>query len=428
MQPELAPSVAAILIPTQAKLKVGAQFLKKLLLFLLLAGVAAVLVWGVLRKNEPPKVAFARAKRQTLVSTLPTNGKVEPFAWQPVRAETAGVVSRVSVEDGQTVAAGAIMATIADASLQADIEAAQAKLNEARANMNALEAGGKPAEFTEIENNLARARFDLAQSQKTLASLERLAAKHAATQQEVDALRDKVQQSELEIAGLDKRRRSLVSTPDLAAARARVGDAESALRLAQQRASLSLVRAPLAGTIYAREVRQGSYVNAGDLIANVGRLDQLRVRVYVDEPELGRVAEGQPVTITWDALPGRQWQGKVEKIPVAIQALGSRQVGEVICAIGNQGRALIPGTNVNAEIRTAVAENALVIPKETLRHDIQGDYVFALKGDQIERRTVKKGAASVTQVQILEGLSDSDAVALPADISLKAGDRVSATM
>ncbi|MCU1234134.1 MAG: efflux transporter, family, subunit [Candidatus Solibacter sp.] len=402
--------------------------MKKLLLVLLLAGLAAVIVWGVLRKNEPPKVAFARAKRQTLVSTLPTNGKVEPFAWQPVRAETSGVVSRVFVEDGQTVPAGALMATISDPTLQGEIEAAQAKVGEARANLNALEAGGKPAEFTEIENNLARARFDLAQAKKTAASLERLVEQHAATQQELDAAREKVQQYELEIAGLDKRRGSLVAPHDVAAARARLADAESAVRLAQQRGALSAVHAPMAGTVYGREIRQGSYVNAGDLIANIGRMDQLRVRVYVDEPELGRVAEGQPVTITWDALPGRQWKGKVEKTPVAIQALGSRQVGEVICAIDNEGRVLIPGTNVNAEIRTAVVDNALVIPKETLRHDAHGDYVFALKGDTIERRAVKKGASSITQVQIVEGLSDSDAIALPADIPLKAGDHVSATM
>ena len=132
-------------------------------------------------------------------------------------------------------------------------------------------------------------------------------------------------------------------------------------------------------------------MNAGDLIANVGRMDRLRVRVYVDEPELGRVAVGQPVTITWDALPGRQWHGQVDKKPITVQALGSRQVGEVICSIANDERALIPGTNVNAEIRTAVVENALVVPKETLRHDSSGDYVFALKGDTIERRAVKKG-------------------------------------
>ena len=402
--------------------------MKKLLLLALVAAVAAIIVWGVLRKGDPPKVNFARVKRQTLVSTLPTNGKVEPSVWQAVRAETAGTVSRAPVEDGRTVAAGDVLAAIADPSLQAEIDAAQAKLNEARANLASQEAGGKPAEFTDIENSLARARFDLEQAQKTLATLERLVARHAATQQEADAARDKVQQSELEIAGLEKRKRSLVSPTEVAAARARVGDAETALQLARRREALSLVRSPMAGAVYGREVRQGSYLNPGDLVANVGRMDRLRVRVYVDEPELGRVAVGQPVTITWDALPGRQWHGEVEKKPVAVQALGSRQVGEVVCSIANEGRALIPGTNVNAEIRTAAVENALVIPKEALRHDAQGDYVLALKGGAVERRAVKQGASSVTMVQILEGLGDADAVALPSDTPLKNGDRVTAAM
>ena len=402
--------------------------MKKLLLLALVAVIAAIIVWGVLRKGDPPKVNFARVKRQTLVSTLPTNGKVEPSLWQAVRAETGGIVSRAPVEDGQTVAAGVVLAAIADPSLQAEIDAAQAKLNEARANLASQEAGGKPAEFTDIENNLARARFDLEQAQKTLATLERLVARHAATQQEADAARDKVQQSELEIAGLEKRKRSLVSPTEVAAARARVGDAETALQLAGRREALSLVRSPMAGVVYGGEVRAGSYVNPGDLVANVGQMDRLRVRVYVDEPELGRVAVAQPVTITWDALPGRQWHGEVEKKPVAVQALGSRQVGEVVCSIANEGRALIPGTNVNAEIRTAVVENAMVIPKEALRHDAQGDYVLALKGGAVERRAVKQGASSITLVQILEGLGDADAAALPSETPLKDGDRVTAAM
>ena len=402
--------------------------MKKLLLLALLAGVAAVIVWGVLRKSDPPKVSFTRVKRQTLVSALPTNGKVEPSVWQAVRAETGGTVSRAPVEDGQTVAAGAVLASIADPSLQAEIDAAQAKLNEARANLASQEAGGKPAEFTDIENSLARARLLLVQEQAALAALQRLVARHAATQQEVDAARDKVQQSELEIAGLEKRKHSLVSPTEVAAARARVGDAEAALHLAQRREALSLVRSPMAGVVYGREVRQGSYLNAGDLVANVGRMDRLLVRVYVDEPELGRVAVAQPVTITWDALPGRQWQGQVDKKPVAIQALGTRQVGEVVCSIANEGRALIPGTNVNAEIRTAVVENAMVIPKEALRHDAQGDYVLALKGGTVERRAVKQGASSITLVQVLEGRGDADAVALPSDTPLKDGDRVTAAM
>jgi HlyD family secretion protein len=160
----------------------------------------------------------------------------------------------------------------------------------------------------------------------------------------------------------------------------------------------------------------------------VGSLDRVRVRVYVDEPELGRVAVGLPVTIRWQALAGREWKGTVERKPTSIQALGSRQVGEVLCTIENPGGELLPGTNVDAEIRTAVVDNALVIPRESLRHDAAGDYVFTLNGDVVERRNVKTGASSVTLVEIVSGLKEGDPVMLPSDTSVKPGDRVTPSL
>ena len=401
--------------------------MKKLLL-LLLAVVVAVVGWGILRKNEPPKVNFARVKRQTLVSSLPTNGKVEPFEWQAARAETAGPVSRVDAREGQSVAKGALLASLTDPSLDAEIQAGEAKVAEARANVAALEAGGRPAELADIDSSLARSRFDLEQATKDYDSLHRLAEKQAATAMEVQAAQVKMRQAELAIEGLLKRRTSLVATPDIAAAKARQQDVEVALNLARQRAAQTVVRAPIGGVVYGLAVQPGAYLNVGDLVANVGRMDRLRVRVYVDEPELGRVAEGQPVTLTWQALPGKKWLGTVQRKPTSIQALGSRQVGEVLCIIENPGRELVPGTNVDAEIRTAVVESALVIPRETLRHDANGDYVFALKGDTVERRPVKTGTSSIALVQVAEGLAEGDAVALPSDNPIKAGDRVTAGM
>jgi HlyD family secretion protein len=185
-----------------------------------------------------------------------------------------------------------------------------------------------------------------------------------------------------------------------------------------------VVRAPLAGTIYGLTVRPGAYVNPGDLLGNVGNLDRLRVRLNVDEPELGRVTQGQPVTIAWEALAGTHWSGSVERKPTSIQPLGSRQVGEVLCWIDNPRHELIPGTNVDATIRTAVVENALIIPKEALRRDARGSYVFRLAGATLERRAVETGNSSVTDVQVTSGLAEGDLVGLPSDLPLKPGDRV----
>jgi HlyD family secretion protein len=401
--------------------------LKKLAATLLVLA-AAVVGWGVLRRNSPPKVSFTEVKRTTLISTLPTNGKAEPFEWQAIRAERAGIVASVAVRDGQPVHKDEVIASISDPSLQTDIQGAEARVAEARANLSALESGGKPAELADIENSLRQAHLELEQEENNYASLERLVEKQAATRLELDAARQKVKQSQTAIEGLERRRQSLVAKSDVAAAQARLQDAQAALSLARERAAQGVVRAPLSGVIYGLNIRVGAYVNPGDLLANVGDLDRLRVRLYVDEPELGRVAAGQPVTITWEALPGKQWKGSVERKPTSIQPLGSRQVGEVICWIDNPAHELIPGTNVDANIRTAVVENALVIPKETLRRDSQGTFVFRLDGDTVERRAVETGNSSITEVQITAGLADGDQVALPSDVPLKAGDRVTPVM
>jgi len=397
--------------------------LKKLAVLLLVVATA-VIAWGILRKSRPPTVGFARVQRQTLVSTLPTNGKVEPYQWQPVRAETAGLLSRLAVHEGELVAQGAVLAEISDPTRAADLEAAQARVDEARARLASLEQGGRPAELTEIDNSLAQARFDLEKEQKDYEALKRLQDHEAATAHEVEDQADKVRQSHIEIDGLEKRRKALVGATDVDAARARLADVQAALDAVRAHAAAAVLRAPLAGQVYGLLLRQGAYLAAGDLLANVGRLDRVRVWLYVDEPLLGRVAPGQPVTITWEALPGRQWRGAVEKMPADIRPLGSRQVGDVVSVIDNPGRELLPGTNVDAEIRTGVADGALVIPKEALHHDAAGDWVFRLEGDHVERRVVKTGNSTVTQVQVTAGLAEGDAVAMPTDVPLADGAKV----
>ena len=397
--------------------------MKKFLLLLSLP-VAAVIIWAVQRRTVAPQAPFTRVSRDTLVSSLSTNGKVEPFEWQGVRAEMAGVVDRVPVQEGQTVARGALLAVLADPALKADIEAAAARVAEARASLATIEDGGKPSELVNLDNSLERARLERDDARREYQLLERLRQKQAATGMEVVHAASKLKQSELEIEALEKRRATLVSKWDRGVAAARVRDADASLALAREKEEQTQLRAPIPGTVYQLLARPGAYLAVGDPVADIGRLDRLRVRVYVDEPELGRVARNQPVTITWDALPGREWSGTVEKMPTSIQALGTRQVGEVICTIENPGRDLIPGTNVNASIRTAAADRALVVPKEVLRHDAQGAFVFVLRGDTVARQAVTTGISSINRLQVTSGLEQGDAVALPGDVALKPGEKV----
>jgi len=385
----------------------------------------ALLAWLVYhRSNQEPQVPVAKVIRETLVSTLPTNGKVEPIEWQAVRVEKAGLIVKVPVQEGQMVSVGAPLAILSDTGLQADLDAAQARVAQARADLGVIDQGGKQLELTTIESDLARQRAQQAHDQKELASLERLAAKQAAAPVEVDEMKTKVQASQMAIDALEKRRAALVTASDKTVALARLRDAEAAVELARSRIAETIIRAPIPGVVYSLAARPGAYLSAGDLVANVGQVDRVRVRVYVDEPELGQIREGEPVTINWDALPGRSWEGTVERTPANIVPLGSRQVGEVLCTIENPGRVLLPGTNVDVHIRTDKVPNAFTIPKECLRRDANGVGVFVLRGGRLAWQAVSTGASSVTRVQIRQGLAEGDEVVLPTDLILHPGEAV----
>jgi HlyD family secretion protein len=396
----------------------------KKLLWLLAIPLAVIGWWAFHRNNAAPQVPFAKVIRETLVSTLPTNGKVEPIEWASVRVEQAGLVNKVPVQEGQTVGQGAPLAILSDTGLAADLDAAEARAAQARADLATIEEGGKPLELTILENDLARLRVEQEHDRKEYASLRRLAEKQAASMLEVDEIKSKLQAADMGIEALEKRRAALITKSDKTVALARLRDAKAAVELAKSHIAQSTIRAPIGGVVYGLAAQPGTYLNIGDLVANVGRMDRMRVRVYVDEPELGRVQRGQPVTVSWDALPGRAWEGAVERKPADIVALGSRQVGEVLCTIDNPGRLLLPGTNVDAHIRTATVDKALTIPKECLRRNGSGVGVFALDGNRLQWRAVETGVSSVTRVQILSGLAEASEVALPTELTLRDGEIV----
>jgi len=397
----------------------------RLLCALILLLVALALAWWIHRINtRPPEVPFARVKRETLVSTLVTNGKAEPWEWVAVRAERQGPVERVGVEKGRQVTKGGVLVELGARDARTALTAAEARVTQAQAELETLKRGGPSADLAEIDNGLARARMDLEFAQRDHAALKRLLEKQAATRQDVLDAGRRVEQAQAQIQALEKKRAALVSPTDTTAAEARVRETQAARQAAQERLEQALIRAPISGVVYQLDARVGAYLNPGDPVASIGLLDRLRVRVYVDEPELGRVGRGMPVTITWDALPGRQWKGTVERVPTEVVPLQTRQVGEVICTIDNPNRELLPATNVNAEVVSQVAPDVLAIPKEALRKQSNQTGVFVLQGDRVAWRQLKLGASSVTRVQVLEGLSEGDYVALASERALREDDRV----
>jgi HlyD family secretion protein len=383
--------------------------------------VVAGLAWSLVNwRTQPPEIPFAKVARETIVSSVSTNGKVEPSEWATARADRSGPVVAILVERGKFVAQDAPLVEIDAADARADLASAQARIEQTRADLAMFDRGGRTTDLADISSGIDKAKLDLQAAQKEFDIDTRLQAKGAATSVEVSTAKQKVEIAQLQIRSLEEKRKALVAAPDRSAAMARLHDAESAAKLAMERIQQSVVRAPISGTVYQFDLKRGAYLTAGDIVAYVGKLDRVKVNVYVDEPDLGRVTRGLPVTITWDALPGRSWKGTVDKTPSQIEALGSRQVGQVACVIENPDRDLLPGTNVTADIRAESMENALTVPREAIRRELGQAGVFVLSGDHVMWKKITMGIGNTTRAQV-EGLAEGDSIALPTEKPLKEG-------
>ena len=193
---------------------------------------------------------------------------------------------------------------------------------------------------------------------------------------------------------------------------AQQAEAQAAYDAAEDVLAKSNVRAPFDGIVYSAPAKQGGFVAAGDLLLQVADLGKVLVRAFVDEPDVARLAAGNPMEITWDAVPGRVWRTTVTAIPATVKLRGSRNVGETISIVDNKDLKLLPNINVGVTIVVGAHDNVLVAPREAVRMDDSKPYVLLVSGHKLKRREVETSLSNLTQVEITRGLSAQDVVAI----------------
>jgi HlyD family secretion protein len=216
---------------------------------------------------------------------------------------------------------------------------------------------------------------------------------------------------------LEQKKKDRYSQPEVARIQAQASEAQAAYDAAEDALGKSSVRAPFDGIVYGLPVKQGAFVQAGELLLQVADLSHVLVRAFVDEPDIGRLQAGQRVEITWDAIPGRTWIGTVGTVPATVKLRVSRNVGETTCVVDNLDFRLLPNVNVGVTIVVAEHQNVLTLQRDALHIDDSKPYVYQIVDDQLKRQTLEISLQNLTRVEINGGLNEGDRVALPADES-----------
>ena len=188
--------------------------------------------------------------------------------------------------------------------------------------------------------------------------------------------------------------------------------AQASYRAAQDVLYQLDVRAPFDGVVYSLPAKPGAYVNPGDLILQEADLSKVLVRAFVDEPDVGRLAVGDKVEVTWDGLPGRIWNATINSLPSTMKLRNTRTVGETTCVVDNSDFRLLPNINVGVTIVSAEHHDVLTVPREALRLSDDKPYVYEVSNDELVRREIKTSISDLTSVEVTGGISENALVAL----------------
>jgi HlyD family secretion protein len=388
---------------------------KKKLVFLLLVVVAGIASYRFIQSRLANDTGAIRVSGNIEVTDVEVSFKV------PGRVEAR------PVSEGEIVRAGGLVAKLDSTELAQDVALRKAEVQAAEAALAALQAGSRPEEIAEADATVRRAQAwvdelvngtrpeDIAAQRATVArakaEVDRLeseyrrqkllydrdvisAREYEAAQTALEVARAKLREDQerlkLLVEGPRKEqieqaraalrqageRYALVKkgprTEDIDQVRARLEQARQALAIAETRLSYATVATPLSGVVLSENVEPGMYVAPGTPVVTVGDLENVWLRAYINETDLGRVKVGQSVRLTTDTYPGKYYDGRVSFIasqaeftPKNVQTEKERVklVYRVKVDIKNPNMELKPGMPADAEI--LLGDTAQTATKET---------------------------------------------------------------
>ena len=377
-----------------------------LIVVAVLLAAAAGAGWWLLRPR-PVEVAVAPVEQVAAGSAagavLNASGYVTARREATVSSKVTGKVVEVLIEEGMKVTAGQVLARLDDTAARAQLRLAEAQLTSARKGLAEIEV-----------------RID--EADKTLGRTRGLRSSGVVAQADLDAAEaaDDALKAQLEVQRQD----------------AVVADRVVAVR--RQELDDTVIRAPFDGVVVSKDAQPGemiSPVSAGGGFTRTGigtvvDMASLEIEVDVNESYINRVEPGQRVEAVLDSYP--DWHIPAHVITPVPTADRQKATVKVRVAFDQLDPRMLPDMGVKVAFLSAPTEGAagapvaprLVVPRAALRKDGDADVVFVLRGEGVERRSVRRGAETASGVEVLAGLAAGDQVVTEGPATLADGDRV----
>ncbi|MEZ5484142.1 MAG: efflux RND transporter periplasmic adaptor subunit [Lysobacteraceae bacterium] len=343
----------------------------------------------------------AVAKRQVRASILASGNLVFREQAQ-LSPEVIGKVSAILVKEGDQVEKGAVVMRLDEQVFRAEVDQHEANVRQQRINID-------------------RQKLNLDTQRRQSKRSEELHARGLLDDNSAENARHAFELAEV----------------DLRASREGLRQAEAMLSQAKERLAKTEIRAPISGTVIAVDIEVGETAVssatsiAGSSLMTIADTDTLMTEINVDEADIAKISEQQPVSVYAAAFPDTAIDGAVESIPLAPRNGGTggqsslaRDYSVEVRLLDTKGLALRPGMTCRAEIFTASAAETLAVPVQAVfsNNDASADvapgkdevdiehHLFVEKDGKAERRVVEVGLSDDSYQEITGGLKEGERV------------------
>jgi RND family efflux transporter MFP subunit len=360
--------------------------------------------------ERPRSAAVVNVTSGTLASSLTVAGQFQPYQEVDLHAKVSGYIRRISVDIGDRVRQGQVLAVLEVPELQDQLQGAQAEVRHSQSEIGRAQSEVVSSESTYSALHAAYTRLAEAAKQKPGLIAE----------QELDDSRAKDQQAAAQVA---------VAKASLDAMQQQLGISKADSNRVQTLSNYSEIIAPFTGVVTMRYADTGSLIQSGTSsntqsmpVVRVAQSDVLRLRMPVPETDVPYIAVGGEVQVKVNAT-GKTFVGKIVRFSRALDTNTRTMLTEV--DVANPDLTLSPGMYAETVIQLQQRRNALILPAQAVVQNGDQSFVLVVDGtNHVVKRNVTLGIQTANRVEIISGLQNGEQVIASGQTNYQAGEVV----
>ena len=382
-------------------------------------------------ENSPQAAAVSvtvgKTESRDIAATIQATGSMTADEISDVAPKAAGKIANLSVNVGEFVTGGSVIARVDDRDARLQLASAQAAVKKARVSVAQAEArlglgpNGKFDASTIPEVRAAGANYEQVLAELKQAEANEKRYRELAetgdvamttyetykVQRDTARTRATAARQQLDVA-LNTARQS---NQAIASAQADVESAQTQVDEAQQAIADTVIRAPFSGFVSSRPIAVGEYVSSASIVATILRTNPIKVQIKVAEADLPYVVLGRGVSVEIDAYKQRKFAGTVTAVNPAVDAVSRSAVVEA--SIENGDNALRPGMFATVKINKEGGGKGIFVPKSAVYNDqaTQSYRAFVIVEGVAKLRVLQLGSEEGDSMQIMNGLEADEVVA-----------------